>query len=44
MAARPLPPPKPDPTHKKTGPTGTAEGSMKQPFLVMIRSISRSTC
>ena len=42
MAARPLPPPKPDPTHKKTEPTGTAEGSMKQPFLVMIRSISRA--
>ncbi len=40
MAARPVPPPKPDPTHKKTDPTGTTEGSMKQPFLVMIRSIS----
>jgi len=42
MAARPLPPPEPDPTHKKTDPTGPAEGSMKQPFLVMIRSISRA--
>ena len=42
MAARPLPPPQPDPTPKKIAPTGTAERSMKQPFLAMIRSVSRA--
>ena len=40
MAARPLPAPKPDPSHKKTDTTGTAGRSMKQPFLAMIRSVS----
>jgi len=33
MAARPLPPPDPEPTRKKTTPA-------KQPFLEMIRSVS----
>ena len=42
MAARPLPPPQRDPTPKKIAPTGTAERSMKQPFLAMIRSVSRA--
>jgi AsmA protein len=40
MAARPLPPPERDRNHKKTGPTGTAETSVKQPILQMIRSVS----
>jgi AsmA protein len=38
MAARPLPPPDPDPTHKKTDLTGTAKTSRKQPLLDVIRS------
>jgi len=41
MATRPLPPPEPDPSHKKTDPTEAAERSKKQPFLAMIRSVSR---
>ena len=40
MATRPLPTPGSDPTHKKTDPTGTAETSVKEPILQMIRSAS----
>lgn len=38
MAARPLPPPKPTSTDKKTTTGGTPEKAMKQPFLEVIRS------
>ena len=40
MAARPLPPPEPDPTSKKIRPTKTAKTAMGQPFLAKIRSIA----
>ena len=39
MAARPLPPPEPDPTSKKVRPIETAKAAIKQPFLAKIRSI-----
>lgn len=42
MAARPLPPPEPDSTHKNTGTSGTAEKAVKQPFLEVIRSVTRA--
>jgi len=42
MAARPLPPPEPDSTHKNTGTSGTAEKSIKQPFVGVIRSVTRA--
>ena len=38
MAARPLPPPEPDPTSKKMRPTKLLKAAMAQPFLVKIRS------
>jgi AsmA protein len=41
MATRPLPTPEPDPTHKKTDPTGTSETSAKQPILQIISSASK---
>ena len=41
MAARPLPPPERDSTHKNTGTSETAEKSVKQPFLDVIRSATR---
>jgi hypothetical protein len=41
MATRPLPTPEPDPTHKKTDPTGTSETSVKQPILQIISSASK---
>jgi len=40
MAARPIPTPEPDPAHKKTSPTGTAEKSTTQKFFEMIRTVS----
>ena len=40
MAARPLPPPEPDPTNKKIRPTKTAKAAIRQPFLAKIRSIA----
>jgi hypothetical protein len=40
MAARPLPPPEPDPTKKKVRPTETAKAAITQPFLAKIRSIA----
>ena len=40
MAARPLPPPEPDPTSKKVPPTKTAKATMGEPFLAKIRSIA----
>src|ERR1700751_5132480 len=42
MAARPLPPPERDPTHKNTGTSGSAEKSTTQPFLDVIRSVTRA--
>jgi hypothetical protein len=39
MAARPLPPPEPDPTSKKIRPTETDKAAIGQPFLAKIRSI-----
>jgi len=38
MAARPLPPPEPDPTRKKAPPTETAEAGMRQSFFETLRS------
>jgi len=38
MAARPLPPPEPDPTSKKVRPIETAKAAIKQPLLAKIRS------
>src|SRR5579864_5926274 len=43
MAARPLPPPEPDSTHKNTATSGTAEKSIKQPFLDVPRAVTRAT-
>lgn len=40
MAARPLPPPEPDPTNKKVRPIKTAKAEMMQEFLAKIRSIA----
>ena len=42
MAAPHLPSPKPDPTHKKTGLTGTAKTPMSRPLLEVIRSVSNA--
>src|ERR1700757_2196107 len=39
MAARPLPPPEPDPTGKRIRPTETAKAAIGQRFLAKIRSI-----
>jgi AsmA protein len=41
MAARPTP--EPDPTPKKTDPTGAAEKSVMQPVLQMIRTVSKES-
>ena len=38
MAARPLPPPEPDPTSKKVRPIETAKAAIKQPLFAKIRS------
>ena len=40
MAIRPLPTPEPNPNPKKTSPTGSAQKSVKQPVLQMIRNRS----
>ncbi len=40
MAARPLPPPEPDPTGKKMRPTKPLKAAVAQPFLAKIRSIA----
>ena len=40
MAARPLPPPEPDPTNKKVRLTEIAKAAMKQSFVAKIRSIA----
>src|SRR5690349_25145091 len=42
MAARPLPTPEPDPTHKKTSSTGTAVSFVKHKFLEMVRTVSKA--
>jgi AsmA protein len=40
MAARPLPPPEPDPTSKKVRPTESAKAAISRPLLAKIRSIA----
>jgi AsmA protein len=42
MAARPLPPPEPDPTRKKIRLTEIAEKAMRQPFVAKIQSIANA--
>ena len=42
MAARPLPPPEPDPTKKKIRLTEIAEKAMRQPFVAKIQSIANA--